>query len=383
MSNPVVRTIDVGAGVAVSPDLVGFTFHQWPEGGSALYPPSFGFGVVRSLGYTGGLSKYIFPWRHRHTGYGVFDLAPFDTFFNTHHAAGRKTTYTFDWTPEFLRTSDNNTYGGIGSASVPQGEAQGFPEVQAYTIALINRYNDGTPQGRKLWFIETWNEPGFTGGYPWEGTAGQLVAFMDALGTAIAASNDPGVKLLTPAFIDGQFPRGGRLEQFLAAEHSQKPGVLGRDVILAHNAGVALHLYGHGYGPLWQLRSEVSLANAKAILAAYGVPWQSIHITEEGVSDGPPVGKDTWTGMTDTQKGLWTARHIILQGLLGVESVYIYSYDGGGEFSVLLHGDFRKPEMAVPLSRVHTEIAGKTITSAQFRFDGSLELIADGQLVRI
>ena len=42
-----------------------------------------------------------------------------------------------------------------------------------------------------------------------------------------------------------------------------------------------------------------------------------------------------------------------------------------------------KPEFAVPLNLVHTELAGRTITRAYIRRGGALDLIADGQVVTL
>lgn len=118
-------------------------------------------------------------------------------------------------------------------------------------------------------------------------------------------------------------------------------------------------------------------ASLNATIARYpsiaSMPW---HVSEQGGAGSSPDAnpQSTWT---DAQWGLHNARYIIYQGLLGAQSVCLYSHDG------TLSGDYTLPEFAVPLNRVHTEVAGKTITSAQFRRGGELDLIADGQLVRI
>lgn len=373
-SNPVVRRIDVGAGVALSPYLVGMHFHRWPEGNPLSAEPTYGFGVVRRHDYSGGPPGTA--WNKVHTGPGAYSWTNVDVWVNTHHAAGRRTIYTLYGTPSWISSSSSpDPYGSPGGAHPPSDSATGYPALQAYITALINRYNDGTPQGRKIWGIEAWNEPDFDlddGGY-WRGTAPQLVDMARAIVLARNASADPGVTVLSPGFVDGNFPSGGRLDTWLGASSDVEPATKGKDWIDA----VALHLYAHGYEYAWTNRSELSIANAKARMAERGIPAVPFHVTEQGAGDGEPVTTATWPALNDAQRGAWTARHVVVQGLLGAQSVCLYAHDNA------LHGDFRKPALAAAINRVHTEVAGKTITSAQFRMDGSLELIADGQLVRI
>jgi hypothetical protein len=68
---------------------------------------------------------------------------------------------------------------------------------------------------------------------------------------------------------------------------------------------------------------------------------------------------------------------VIACGVVVLWWLCLYSHDG------TLSGDYTKPEFAVPLNLVHTELAGKTITRAYIRKDGTFDLIADGQAVRL
>ena len=372
-SNPVVRRLDVGAGIALSPYLLGMHFHRWPEGSPLSSAPTYGFGAVRRHDYSGGPPGTA--WNKIHTAPGVIDWTNLDVWVNTHHAAGRRTLYTLYGTPSWIAADTNpDAYGAAGGASPPSDSATGYPVLQDFITALINRYNDGTPQGRKIWGIETWNEPNFNVNQTgfWWGTATELVDMTRAIVLARNASADPGVKVLSPGFVDWDFPAGSRLDTWLGASSALEPATKGKDWINI----VALHLYGYGYDQYYAKRSDLAIANARARMATHGISGLPIQVTEEGASEGS--GADgTWDALTDAQRGAWMARHVILQGLWGVETVYLYAHDN------TLSGDFRKPELANAINRVHTEVAGKTITSAQFRMDGSLELIADGDLVRI
>ena len=306
----------------------------------------------------------------------TYNWTSLDTWVNTHFAAGRRTVYTIYGTPDYLKTSSTlDAYNQSGGASVPSDSAVGYPALQAFVTALINRYNDGTPSGRKIHMIEAWNEPDFDGNESgfWWGTAPQMVDMSRAIVLARNASVDTGVKVLSPGIVDGAFPPGGILDTFLGASSAMEPATKGKDWL----DEVALHLYNNGYGKYWTAHSDVSINNMKTILASHGLSARPWHVSEEGVDWRLPVDTDIWPSMSDAQRGLWQARHVVLQGLLGAQTVCLYAHDNE------LSGDFRKPALAAAIHRVHTEVAGKTITSAQFRFDGSLDLIADGQLVRI
>lgn len=374
-TNPVVRTINVGAGVTLSPYMVGMHFHRWPEGSPLSAPPAYGFGTARSHDY-GGLGNPGMGWNKIHTAAGTYGWTTMDTWVNTHHAAGRKLVYTLYGTPAYLRTSDtNDLYGNIGGASVPSDSATGFPALQAFITAFIDRYNDGTPSGRKIAAIEAWNEPKFDGletGF-WWGTAAQMADIARAVRLGINASVDPDVAVWSPGFIDGTFVNGGLLDTFLAAESAQAAGTYGRDWI----DEIAVHIYSHGYDNLWRLRIEARFAEIKAVIAKYpsiaGMPW---HVSEQGGAGSSP-DPNPQAAWTPAQWGLHNARYLVYQCLIGAQSVCLYSHDG------VLSGDYAQAAFAEPLNRAHTQVAGKTITQAQFRMDGSLELIADGGLVRI
>lgn len=370
--NPVMRIVDVGAGVTLSPYLVGMHFHRWPEGSPLSPAPTYGFGMARSHDY-GDLG-----WNKIHTAAGTYDWITMDTWVSTHVSAGRKLVYTLYGTPAYIRGSDtSDAYNNIGGASVPSDSATGFPALQAFITALVNRYNDGTVAGRKVHVIESWNEPKYDGietGF-WWGTAAQMADIARAVRLGINASVDPGVKVWSPGFHGGQFRAGSYADTFLAAESVVQPGTYGRDWINE----IAVHYYGHGYDDLWlDARMEDRIAEINATIARYpsiaGMPW---NVSEQGPPGVGTLQRQPWFDMSPMEQARWVARAVIYQGLLGAQSVCLYSHDSTDWYN------FTDPEFAAPLNRVHTDVAGKTITSAQFRLGGELDLIADGQLVRI
>lgn len=371
--NPVMRVVDVGAGVTLSPHLVGMHFHRWPEGSPLSPAPTYGFGTVRSHDYAGGTPGTA--WNKVHTGAGAYNWASLDVWINTHHVPGRRTLYTLYGTPSWLASTSNpDPYGNPGGSSSPSDGAAGFPALQAFITAMVNRYNDGTQGGRKLAVIEVWNEPKYNGVYTdfWAGTAAELVDMARAIRLGVNASVDPGVKVFSPGF-SPNFGAGTTMDVFLATESIVQPGTYGRDWI----DELAVHVYAHGYTAEWANRIESRIAEIDATIARYpsiaGIKW---NMTEQGGagSTQDPNPQSEWT---DYEWGMNNARYIIYQGLLGAQSVCLYSHDG------TLSGDYTKPEFADPLNRVHAEVAGKTITQAYIRKNGVFDLIADGRPVRI
>ena len=369
----------MGAGLVLSPHLVGMHFHRWPEGNPLSPAPTYGFGTVRSHDY-GGLRNPGIRWTSIHTADATYNWTTLDVWVNTHAAAGRKLVYTLHGTPAYLRTSDVNdpygsVYGSVGGSSVPSDAAAGYPALQAFITALVNRYNDGTPEGRKIDVIEAWNEPKFDGletGF-WYGTAPQAVDLARAVKLGIAASIDPGVKVWSLGIVNGLNP-GGALDVFLGAQSAAQPGTYGRDWV------DEISVHGYGYGATAQNpygMADYRFTQIKETLARYpsiaGIP---VHFSEYGGDLTPQPGslQSTWT---PAQWGMFNARNVVYHGLLGIQTVCQYSHDDA--FS----GDYTLPEFADPLNRVHTELAGRTITQARILLDGALDLIVDGEAVRL
>lgn len=374
-TNPVRRVVYVGSGVTLSPTLVGVHFHRWPEGNPLSPAPTYGFGTVRSHDY-GGLNNPGVRWTSINTADSTYNWTTLDVWVNTHAAAGRKLVYTLHGTPAYLRTSNkNDPYGSMGGSSVPSDAAAGYPALQAFITALVNRYNDGTPEGRKIDVIEAWNEPKFDGletGF-WYGTAPQAVDLARAVKLGIAASVDPGVKVWSLGIVNGLNP-GGALDVFLGAQSAAQPGTYGRDWV------DEISVHGYGYGGTAQNpygMADYRLSQIKDTLARYpsiaGIP---VNFSEYGGDLTPQPGsqQSTWT---PAQWGMFNARNVVYHGLLGIQTVCQYSHDG------TLSGDYTLPEFAEPLNRVHTELVGRTITQARILLDGALDLIVDGEAVRL
>lgn len=369
------RVLYSGAGIVLDPCLVGMHFHRWPQGSPLSSAPSYGFGTVRSHDYDPNNPGV--RWFQFNIADGAYDWTSFDAWVGAHALAGRRLIHTIYGTPGYLKTSNTlDPYGRPGGASPPADSGSGFPAVQAMVTALINRYNDGTSQGRKIWGVEVWNEPNFAGvesGF-WWGTAAQMVDMARAVTIGRNASVDPGVKVLSPGFVDGNFNRGGILDTFLSTESAMAPGTYGADWY----DETAVHIYGRGYDWTWKDRTEVAVSGLKKTLATYpaaaGRPW---HVTEQGTGGALDGVVSPWLAFRPDQKGLWQARHVVLQGIMGAKSVCLFSHDN------LAGADFREPTWAAPINRVHEELAGKTVTHAVVRADRTFELIADGQVVRL
>ncbi len=373
---PEPKRIDIGSGATLSPTLVGMHSHRWPEGNPLSPAPTYGFGTVRSHDY-GGLNNPGIRWTSIHTADATYDWTTLDVWVNTHSAVvGRKLVYTLHGTPAYLRTSNtNDPYGSIGGSSVPSDAAAGYPALQAFVTALVNRYNDGTTAGRKIDVIEAWNEPKFDGletGF-WHGSAAQAVDLARAVKLGVAASVDPGVKVWSLGIVNGLNP-GGALDVFLGAQSAAQPGTYGRDWV----DEISVHGYGYGYTEQNHYgNADYRLAQIKETLARYpsiaGIP---IHFSEYGGDLTPQPGspQSTWT---PAEWGRYNARNVVYHGLLGIQTVCQYGHDNA------LSGDYTLPEFAEPLNRVHTELAGRTITLAHVLQDGALDLIADGEAVRL
>ena len=365
-SNPIARVLYEGAGVTLDPGLVGMHFHRWPEGTPLSAAPAYGFGTVRSHDYGPGAPGA--RWNQIHTAAGTYNWTSLDAWVNAHAAVpGRRLIYTVYGTPAYLRTSNTaDAYGAQGGGSPPSDGGVGYPALQAFVTALINRYNDGTPGGRKIWGVEAWNEPSFAqvdGSGSWWGSAPQMVDITRAVYIGRNLSLDGGVRVLSPGFIDGQFADpSGRLNAFLSAESLAASGTYGADWY----DETAVHLYGNGTDALWSARTERAVDNALAVFAAYpaltGRPW---HVTEIGVAASAPVTTGPWPAMTDAQRAAWTLRHVLYLGVRGAKSVCLYSHDSD------LHGDFRKPELAAAIDQLHA-MAGQTYTLIALRADGAL-----------
>ncbi len=352
----------VGTPVKVPRDFVGMHAHRWPAGTPASAPPSYHFGAARSHDHDG------VSWNQIHKGPGSYSWEALDRWVAVHNDARRTLIYTLYGTPAWLaeRVDTQDLYGRPGGAAAPRNLAP----LAEFIGALLRRYN--VDAHRRIHFIETWNEPHFSGDTKdfWWGTAEQLVGVGRTVYLA-AKAVDPRVRLLSPGFA-GDLT--GALSLRLPMLASAKRSSLYQYLVASDGHGgsgskwcdgIAFHTYN---SPLQGENAGYLLGVAKLqkMLSLMRITLP-LYNTECGF-----IAPHPFRDLSPEEQGLQLKRLGAVQAALGVQGLYFYSHDDD-----FVGNPSKHPEIARAIDELHSSIAGATLHQVTFRPDGAIYVVTD------
>lgn len=247
----------------IAADYFGLTFHRWPGGTTPT--PNAVFKWARSHDYAPGSARV--RWSSLETAQGVYDsanVAALDAYVATHKAAGRTVIHTIYGSPSWAsaRPSEPSSYGN-GVAAEPANLAHW----DAHCTWLANRY------GSQIDYWEIWNEPNLTGFYT--GTQTILSQMTRRAAQAIRAVV-PGAKIISPAVTALQSGNG---QSYFAAMMAASDGAAGN--MAAWVDAVGCHLYPNNAAGVSSLPTMLSTLSAS--LAGLGLSGKPIVNTEFGM----------------------------------------------------------------------------------------------------
>jgi hypothetical protein len=370
----------------------GITTGSWPsarEGVASISPaPQFGFGTWRCHDYAPTFNFGVF-WRGLHNASGDFTggttsaaWEKLDETMDLHRLAGRDIVYSIYGCPSFdvqaAFASSPDMYGGLGGGSPPNtiGTRGIYSNVYVHLFdfveRLVTRYNTETLRsndGQKaIKFMQTWNEPIFTGYTAtsfFYGTASEM-ALMARTVKLAAQSVDPNIVVTGPSFTGNV----AYISQFLNA--SDTVGGNGRD----HVDAVSYHPY---YADVPGVRRPRSTSpnlitlndQIRAAIVAGGLASNTLLYGFEQGTTADASGVDVVWHWPPEIHAQYIRRVSTLQAALGWQSAVWYHYDRNFSGNAA-----RQKAVADALNAVHTQIAGNTLTKIELRDDGSYKVTA-------
>ncbi len=348
------RSIVAAGAVQVPRDFIAMHFHRWPRvhyPGSTVSPaPTYRYGTVRSLNYDGIL------WRDLHRAPGEFTFDHLDHWVDTHWRAGKTLIYTVYGTPRWATTRPqvNDLYQQPGGDSKPRDLGQ----LAEFVTRLVARYNGDGRQ--RIRFIESWNEPEFTGVPYWRDSAEDLAALSRTIYGA-AKAVDPAILVLFPPFthlIDGPrvYPK---MVDYAFAKDGR--GGRGRDWADA----LTFHYYHYGGADVTPLLDTID--GVRLTRAAIGRPQWPIYLTELGEGEG-------WSPQSppSAEKATRVCRWLAVSAAAGLRIAGLYSHE-----SDHLGQPAHDATVAAAIDRMHLLLAGRTISDAAILADRTVWLRLD------
>jgi hypothetical protein len=302
----------------------------------------------------------------------VIDWTEFDICCDQAHALGVSHIWMMWRCPTWAVSAADRAYtdglGGVGASGVPLKVQYIFDFVTAVLKRAIAR-------GRRVKYLETWNEPEFLGPYPgcaFTGTAAQMVQMCTAAYLAAKAA-DPNIIVLCPS-------------QFFASRLGQFLGTRGfGSRTFGYQVCDALNIHPYRAGPnkatqagsdalYWNAGGGVGLREANRLLAVLGVRPKPVYVTEWGLSTqtGDPE-VIAFNALPSAAKKTYVSRMLVMAALGGCPQFTIFS-------NGTLAGDYTSDTTGViaAVSDVHTKIAGKTIVDGGWLPDGSVTVTLEG-----
>jgi len=358
-----VASLTVPAAFVVPTDWLGITCHRWPTGGSQK--PTIPYSTVRSHDfYVGGNGL---RWDHLEKSAGVWDWVLFDKFINQHKADGKDIIITLGFTPSFYAgTVTAHAVGkeayGTGTSTAPTD----MTKWQAYVQAVVDRAITTLGVDPAKLFLECWNEPHFSAGFPtyfYSDTAAKLSEML-RITYRIAKAKSASIKVLCPPV--SKIETTGRGELVLILDASAVGITVGGTDGTGTTAAdwcdiVSVHTYTESDTKAYDYGSSMfaNMAAVRVIRDARTTTGKSIWITESGYLDGNKVRKSARVERV--------CRLMMASVCCGSSRVILYSWDNNVGMGIAdLTGAI------AGLSALNAAIVGKTLSYANACRDGRL-----------